>query len=478
MRNLATGVLLVVGTMSASLGQAPTDVVIQWLDESGSPACLQQEAGRTLHISAWLEGVTQTTVQAEELVVDSTGVSVWTNVERGVYTVEALPWSWTLVVEPTNGLESDTITLILPSRSFQRLRKNPARVTYSEGHPGALLDEAQTWFTAHLDSLDLDQLMATGAVGGARSRGAEATAALKQAHLAADSVVASFLQIPPHTLWGDLMESTVREWQWSLGVVADGNALSSWLSQGEDSRTWSEKLASPGWCSSWELTHDRWWERLETERKPWRSWVATGDIDSLANAMQWTLNEVHLAMWMGESMPWRRWAQSWWDMRWKDQCDVAEIRRLSEQTKAHVLTAQSWGDVMWMLPNSELAPAWASSDGWRVWLVTREGSAAGLREWSILRSWLANQAPKDVSLGVLSVDSNEEGWGQTLSQRENIREQLRWVGRDPSWWDRLDLTTVPQVIVVRPDGEIQTHHAALPSQGLFAELKRWRLMQR
>ena len=102
---------------------------------------------------------------------------------------------------------------------------------------------------------------------------------------------------------------------------------------------------------------------------------------------------------------------------------------------------------MWMLPNAELAPAWASNDGWQVWLVTREGSAAGLREWSIVRSWMANQAPKDVSLGVLSVDSNEEGWRQTLSQRENIREQLRWVGRDPSWWDRLDLTTVPQVIL-------------------------------
>ena len=123
MRTLATGVLLLVGTMSASLGQAPTDVVIQWLDESGSPACLQEEAGRTLHISTWLEGVTQTTVQAVELVVDSTGLSVWPNVERGVYTVEALPWSWTLVVEPTQGVESDTITLILPSRSFQRLRK-------------------------------------------------------------------------------------------------------------------------------------------------------------------------------------------------------------------------------------------------------------------------------------------------------------------------------------------------------------------
>ena len=133
---------------------------------------------------------------------------------------------------------------------------------------------------------------------------------------------------------------------------------------------------------------------------------------------------------------------------------------------------------MWMLPNSELAPAWASGDAWRIWLVTRDGSTTGLREWSILRSWMANKAPKDVSWGVLSVDSNEDGWRQTLSQRKNIREQLRWVGRDPSWWDRLDLITVPQVIVVRPDGEIQTHNAALPSEGLFAELKRWRLMQR
>ena len=133
---------------------------------------------------------------------------------------------------------------------------------------------------------------------------------------------------------------------------------------------------------------------------------------------------------------------------------------------------------MWMMPNGDLEPAWAGDGGWRVWLVTRSGSAAGMREWAILRNWMTSQVPKDVSWGVLSVDASEQGWASTLAQRENVRERIHWVGRDPSWWDRLDVNRVPQVVVVRPDGEIHTHHASLPSEGLFAELKRWRLTVR
>lgn len=133
---------------------------------------------------------------------------------------------------------------------------------------------------------------------------------------------------------------------------------------------------------------------------------------------------------------------------------------------------------MWMMPNGDLEPAWAGDGDWRIWLVTRSGSASGMRERAILRSWILNEGPRDVSWGVLSVDSNEEGWAQTLRERESIQERVHWVGRDPSWWDRLDVSRVPQVIVVRPDGEIQTHHASLPSEGLFDELKRWRLTAR
>ena len=87
-----------------------------------------------------------------------------------------------------------------------------------------------------------------------------------------------------------------------------------------------------------------------------------------------------------------------------------------------------------------------------MWLVTRDGSSAGDRELVLLRNWMANEAGPGVAWGVLSVDGDEQGLYATLKKRANVREQVRWVGRDPGWWDRLDVLGV-QVVVVRPDGK-------------------------
>lgn len=460
---------------SVSWGQV--NLHIHWVDAEGNPACQRPEAGHTLHVSSWVDGVTQTAIQGEDLMVDSTGWCTWPGVESGVYTLEALPWSWTFLVDNDLTLTTDTVTLVWPSRKFERLRGNPGPLSYSEGHPGSRLDEVQRWMDVALDSLDLDQLVATGAVGGGGAQAERALGNLNAVLDSSDAMLSSALTDAPHTLWGDLWEARILEWRMSLGASDEGLALSTWKNE-EDSRTWSEKLVSPGWCSSWELRNDLWWNELEKERRPWRSWVATGDVDSLCHATGWSLDELHVAMWMGASQSWSRWAEAWWELRWKDQCEVADVRRQSDQTRRHPLTAQAWGDVMWMMPNGDLEPAWSGDGDWRIWLVTRSGSTSGMRERAILRSWMTNQASKDVSWGVLSVDASEEGWDQTLRERETIQERVRWVGRDPGWWDRLDVSRVPQVIVVRPDGEIQTHHAALPSEGLFAELKRWKLTAR
>jgi len=88
--------------------RAQSDVVLRWVDEAGHPACQLSEAGATLHVSEWIDGVTQTAIQAEDLVVDSTGTCVWPQVASGVYTLEALPWAWTLVVEPQAGVDTMT----------------------------------------------------------------------------------------------------------------------------------------------------------------------------------------------------------------------------------------------------------------------------------------------------------------------------------------------------------------------------------
>ena len=80
--------------------------------------------------------------------------------------------------------------------------------------------------------------------------------------------------------------------------------------------------------------------------------------------------------------------------------------------------------------------------------------------------------------GIISIDDSWHGYNQTLTGLRSKDEQAYWVGEDPDWWDRLDVRVVPQFVVVRPDGSIQTHHASPPSDGLFAELKRWMILAR
>ena len=66
---------------------------------------------------------------------------------------------------------------------------------------------------------------------------------------------------------------------------------------------------------------------------------------------------------------------------------------------------------------------------------------------------MEQDAPLGMSWGVLSVDGSEEHWRATLGHRESIKERVRWVGRDPGWWDRLDVERLPQVVVVKPNGD-------------------------
>ena len=93
----------------------------------------------------------------------------------------------------------------------------------------------------------------------------------------------------------------------------------------------------------------------------------------------------------------------------------------------------------------------------------RSGSVAGLREWAILRNWMANQAPRNVIWGVLSVDESKRG-GQHPRSEQTPGNGLMG-GKTPAVGSfGLDRSASSDG-VVRPDGEIQTHHAPLPSDG-------------
>ncbi|MGB2228571.1 MAG: hypothetical protein ACPHZB_03515, partial [Flavobacteriales bacterium] len=217
-----------------------TDVVIRWVNEAGEPACQLDDAGHTLHISTWMDGVAQHAVQGADLVVDESGLSAWDGADRGVYTLEALPWAWTLVVDDAEPRRGDTLTLIWPSRRPLKLRGNPAPVVYPEAHPGARLAAFSRELEAAQDSLDLDQLVGLGLVGGGVER---AQSALRSALDSATSWQVDRLgSFAPQSLWGDLARAQVLEWRMGLGASASDTAFSAGHAT-PDPRSWGQKLA-------------------------------------------------------------------------------------------------------------------------------------------------------------------------------------------------------------------------------------------
>ena len=456
--------------------QAQSDLVLHWVNADGEPVPASTSLGHTLHVGSWIDGISQSPVQGEDLVVDEEGWCQWPDVKPGVYVLEALPWSWNVVVDwPQGPKAQDTIQLIVPEKSPARLRGNSGVVMYGSHHSGTALDGVQAWVRSTLDSLDLDQLMATGSVGSSEKNRVEAAENLEHAWKESEAIWAEFSQsFAPHGMWGDLFAYESLAFRMSLGKQGWGESLGNWMASRPDGRSWGDRLASPGWCEAWRLSHEGWQTDLEEEAKPWKAWVGTGMIDSLVHALAWNENEVHLMMWLeGEAQP-RGPYRSWWDKRWRDQCEVAEARRMAEQTRQYPRTAQSWGDLMWMMPNGDIEPAWASQAQpmWFAWLVVKDGSAMALRERAVLRSFMNRIDSNQMGWGVLAVDDSNEGWSNTLAARESMDEVVHWVGRDPAWWDRLDLQGVPQVILINPQGEIATHQARLPSEGLLADLQR------
>ena len=62
--------------------------------------------------------------------------------------------------------------------------------------------------------------------------------------------------------------------------------------------------------------------------------------DSLRSTTGWSLDELHVAMWLGTDESWSRWAESWWELA-GPTIVVAQLRRQHELDKDYVLTAQA-----------------------------------------------------------------------------------------------------------------------------------------
>ena len=470
-RAALSGTLLLVHGLCAL---AQSEVLFIWTDAAGNHLNECPSTGHSIHLRMLQEGISFALSDSEIIQFDSTGYS-FQDLSNGVYQLESIPWTWTAVIEPRSF--RDTLLLVCPTQKPTALRGNQASVLYPQDHPGTRLQEWRGWMASQLDSLEMDRLIVTGSVGGGGSDELQAFRNLQLAEERGEEYLFGKMLVAPHTLWGDLWEASILEWQGNLGVSNAGDELTDSLNRSDD-RSWEARLRSPGWCSMWQLRNDQWWDQLEDERRPWKSWVASGNGDSLCAAMNWSLDELHMAIWMGKDEVWGRWADAWWEGKRDDSCAVAECRRTSEKRGSYALSASSWKDGFWQLPDGHQEAGDAGKGTWTIWAITHSKSSAAVRELAILRNWMDNHPDNPFEWGIISIDDSWHWYNQTLTGLRSKDEQAYWVGEDPDWWDRLDVRVVPQFVVVRPDGSIQTHHASPPSDGLFAELKRWMILAR
>ena len=65
--------------------QAQSDLVLHWVNADGEPVPASTSLGHTLHVGSWIDGISQSPVQGEDLVVDEEGWCQWPDVKPGVF---------------------------------------------------------------------------------------------------------------------------------------------------------------------------------------------------------------------------------------------------------------------------------------------------------------------------------------------------------------------------------------------------------
>ena len=190
-------------------------------------------------------------------------------------------------------------------------------------------------------------------------------------------------------------------------------------------------------------------------------------VDSLCQALSWSLDEVHLAMWLGNLtvVPMGRGVVG---HRWRDQCEVADIRRLLTKPNP-----------TWLQPNrGATCGGCCPMETWSlrgpeteldVWLVTRDGSV--LETESLSCSETGDNEAGPTYMGVLSVDGDEEGLYATLKSAPTcVNKCDGWAAtRVVGPFGHLG---VPQVVLCARMVKSKPTKA-LPSEGLFTAMRRW-----
>jgi len=381
---------------------------------------------------------------------------------------ECPPFRWQALVQP---FESAEIELRHPRPGALRLQGVPGPVRWNGPHPSAALDTLAV-AQARLEAEGAKELLLlSGGVAGGRSL-------LDAGRL--DSLQAAFQHAVARARtecagaspeFHDLVAAAEARWSrtWSVGGVRRPSAPPD-----RAGRSDAALLKSPGYVAWMRESWGRWWTAADLDAAALRSAVARLSEDSLA--------ALGAAMGMPEGDPWT-WGAAWLVRAIDDPGPAVEeafarfafpeaLEQAYRAVQAERGATPSLEGVRWQSTDGELQAAEAAvGGGWTVLLFVRYGSTTAERERELLAALRDRLERRDVRFLVVSLDIREEDWERTVEARRP-RERLVWLGNDPRALRALQISAVPQTVLVGPDGRVEARCSGLPSAGLEGCLAR------
>lgn len=381
-----------------------------------------------------------------------------------VATFEAPPYAWNLIVEPTSG---DSIYLHKPEGGPTKLRGVYGSYSYSDhaNHPHTHYSE----FSGQLSNLEnlvmYDRMAQSGAIKGGSSLVNKTY--LDSVDAVFDSLYYSAIDaVGTSAFYADLIHAKKLQWMRESGE-SESSVQSAWDNYNSPSRSFYEKVTSPGWCSSYVIANGNWFENPTPSLS---AWVSSGRVDSISDYLKCSETEAQIAMWWWDIASPSQMTSGWWARY--DRTEVGKMRSLKLNENL-TFTSESFLDQKWTTPSSDIVSVDELYGKWTVILIVKYGSSLSLRDWNALRSVEKSISllRNDLRFMVLSVDEKEDLWNKVLKYRESTSEMVRWVGADTRWLDGFGISSVPQVVVLTPGIEIYDMEAPLPSHGLLRFLE-------
>jgi len=391
-------------------------------------------------------------------------------VHTEVYKFESPPWSWKTIVRPVD-IDTNVLQLFKPDTGPTRIRGVMARSSWSGVdsksdlvHPSVKYDSLRM-LASTLDDLVLyDRMLLSGAVNnGSKLVNVNYLDSVNSLFEVACNKILQEKYFSEQNFYSDLVRS--RRWQWRRDSGWSSEMMQEVWSEEESidkTRDISEKILSPGWCSSWVEVNGQWYAEFG-DKELLYEWIKDNKNDSIAKYIGCKKEEIQLAMW-------------WWDRnrpnslasKWLKNNNTELLSVLMNPSDEVKWSSSYLASKTWTNPSNDIVSLDELYGKWTVLMVIKDGCFSCIREWAAM--YALEQSIRidrtDINFIALSIDGTQQKWEKLIKERISYDQTLRWVGADPRWMDGMSISSVPQVIILTPEMEIQSYSAPWPSQDL------------